>query len=150
MAPCELVCREFSFADEDYRKSLVLREEVLRLPINLRLSQLDTEQDCEQLHFGVFCKGDLVACVVVKFLDGSGVVKLRQMAVREQYRSKGVGAKLLLYVEQVLADAAVFRIELSARVEASPFYKKLGYKRGGSVYVEQGIPHIKMVKSLMF
>jgi len=39
-------------------------------------------------------------------------------------------------------------MELNARKNAVPFYKKLNYKTSGKEFMEIEIPHFKMVKTL--
>lgn len=127
----------------EYQQTLALRERVLRIPLGLKLSDIDTDDEDQQLHFAIFDEWSLLACVVAKPL-GSGAVKLRQMAVCPQQQGKGVGRHLLEFVEDALRQRGFQRIEMSARQSAIGFYEKLGYRTTGESYIEQGIPHIKM------
>jgi len=138
-----MILTEIAYNSPEYQKTLALRERVLRIPLGLKLSDNDTADEDQQLHFAVFQDGTLLACVVAKAL-GSGAVKLRQMTVCPQQQRKGVGRQLLRFVENTLRQRGFQRIEMSARQSAIGFYEKLGYRTAGESYIEQGIPHIKM------
>ncbi|MDO8273781.1 MAG: GNAT family N-acetyltransferase [Gammaproteobacteria bacterium] len=138
-----MILTEIAYNSPEYQKTLALRERVLRIPLGLKLSDIDTADEDQQLHFAVFDERTLVASVVAKPL-GNGAVKLRQMAVCPQQQRKGVGRQLLRLVENTLWQRGFQRIEMSARQSAIGFYEKLGYRTSGESYIEQGIPHIKM------
>ena len=50
--------------------------------------------------------------------------------------------------DRYLIDLNVGAIEISAQTSALKFYRNLGYFEKGSVYIEAGLEHIKMVKKL--
>jgi predicted GNAT family N-acyltransferase len=145
---CPPELRALAFGSSAYRASLLLRERVLRAPLGMRLTEADTAAEENQLHFGLYSGGGLIACVVIKPLADSSRKKLRQMAVAENYRGRGIGRALLNAVEAAMKELGVDVIELSARVAAEGFYQKLGYQGSGDPYLEQGIPHILMHKQL--
>ena len=101
----------------------------------------------EERHFALWDGDALVACVVIRPLEG-GAVKLRQMAVEPPRQGCGAGRRLLEGVEEQLRVEGVSRIELNARDTAAGFYRKLGYRKVGGEFVEVTIPHWKMVKRL--
>lgn len=140
--------REIEFATADYQRTLALRQQVLRQPLGLELSAADLDGEAAQRHFGLFEQGELIACVVVKPTATPAHAKLRQMAVAERCRGSGSGRQLLQAVEAQLRRDGVRSLELSARKVAEGFYQKLGYQAVGPVYLELGIEHIKMEKSL--
>lgn len=142
-----LTFREISCTSPLYLQTLALRERVLRIPISLVLSAEDIADEDQQRHFVMLDGEDLVACVVIRPLQ-SGCVKLRQMAVSTQYQRQNVGRDLIIAVEEVLVGSGTNHIEMSARQSATGFYERLGYHASGEPYIEQGIPHIRMEKSL--
>ncbi|MES3008753.1 MAG: GNAT family N-acetyltransferase [Pseudomonadota bacterium] len=136
---------EIAYGSPEYQLTLALRERVLRIPLGLKLSDNDTIDEDQQLHFTTLHEGTLLACVVAKPLGG-GTVKLRQMAVCPQHQGRGLGRQLLKFAEDTLRQRGFQRIEMSARQSAIGFYEKIGYRTIGDAYVERGIPHIKMQK----
>ncbi len=138
--------REITFGSDEYKQTCELRNEVLRLPLGLSLYSEDLQQEKEQLHFGLFDHdAELIACVIA-VLQKPGKAKLRQMAVKAGYEGQGVGRRLLLTLEALLAARGVTQLSLHARISAAGFYEKLGYVRLGAPFVEVGIPHVRMEK----
>lgn len=142
-----MMFREILFNSQEYKKSLVLREKILRAPLGLKLSSYDIDEEDKQYHYGIFDTSDLLACVVIVPLDLTSV-KLRQMAVSTACQGRNIGKYLIQGSEDVLSKRGYRYIEMSARKTAIGFYKKLGYVADGDGFTVMGIPHVKMQKSI--
>ncbi len=139
---------EVEFATQAYCDALELRESVLRKPLGRSLDIDDLEGEDKQFHFAYFNKrGEVVATISAKDL-GEKVIKLRQMAVHEAFRGKGIGAMLLQKVETVFKAKGFKFSQLHARKKAQGFYQKNGYQRVGDVFQEVGVAHLKMTKKI--
>lgn len=71
-----------------------------------------------------------------------------RMAVRKPARGKGIGAAILTALigeAQKRGDQAVM---LNAQIRAEAFYQRYGFTREGEEFMEAGIPHIHMRRSL--
>ena len=81
-------------------------------------------------------------------LQPAPVATVGRLAVADAHRGSGIGARLLVLLEQqaVLGGAPV--VELHAQVHAQGFYEQAGYTSFGEVYREAGIDHIGMHKQL--
>jgi len=139
--------RETPFGSADYNRTLQLRHRILRAPLGLDLFAENLAAEKEHRHFSLWQDNNLLACLVIVPLS-EGKVKLRQMAVNDQYQRRGFGQQLVARVENQLACEGVQQIELHARVTALPFYQRSGYQAVGEVFVEVSIPHQEMVKTL--
>lgn len=140
--------RAVTFGSDEYRLTCELRNEVLRKPLGLDLFSEDLNLEKDQLHFGMFDReAGLIACVIAVRV-ASGTAKIRQMAVRNGYVGQGVGRALMAAVEDRMALDGARNLLLHARITAAGFYEKLGYIRTGAPFVEVGVPHIRMEKSL--
>ncbi|MES2858666.1 MAG: GNAT family N-acetyltransferase [Pseudomonadota bacterium] len=96
------------------------------------------------------------AHVLARLLDGTPVGTARltpgrhigRMAVRAPWRGRGVGDALLL----ALVDEAQRRgwpdVRLNAQVSAESFYARHGFKPEGARFMEAGIEHQAMVRTL--
>jgi len=135
------------FGSELYQQALVLREQVLRLPLGLTLSAEDKADEDKQLHFALLHQGQVAACVSFKILEQQQL-KLRQMAVMPDFQGQGLGKKLILLAEKYAAQLGYLAIHMAARDVAQNFYRKLGYVSQGSYFTEVGIQHIHMSKTL--
>lgn len=76
------------------------------------------------------------------------VSTIGRMAVAEAARNEGVGALVLALLEQRARERGVEVVELHAQTGARRFYDRAGYTPLGEVYLEAGIEHLTMRKSL--
>lgn len=74
--------------------------------------------------------------------------RIGRMAVRPDARRSGLGARVLLALEEQAARAGLAEAVLHAQLRAEPFYRALGYARRGPEFEEAGIEHVEMVKAL--
>ena len=140
--------REIAHGTDEYRRELLLREEVLRKPLGLELTAEDLAGEEKQLHFGLFePDDDLVACVVAVRLSPTEA-RLRQMAVSPAHQRRGLGQRLLGELEDDLRARGIRNLVLNARRSAVGFYEKLGYAVGGDEYVHLTVPHVRMTKAV--
>ena len=136
------------FASPAYDESVALRDQVLRKPLGLEFTPEGLAEEYNQYHIAAFDQeANLIAILLLKPVE-EATFKMRQVAVDPSWQKKGVGQKLVLYAEQFAKEKACQRIEMNARLEAVPFYEKLGYQRFGRKFKEVGIPHYKMKKVL--
>lgn len=74
--------------------------------------------------------------------------KIGRMAVLEKFRGQGIGGKML----DLLLDEAIRsgqkRVYLNSQCHATAFYGKAGFVNEGEIFMEAGIPHVRMVKVL--
>lgn len=138
---------EIIYGSTLYQKTLKLREIILRTPLSLALDPEDLVGEDSQFHFAIIQDDEPAACVVIKPLSPT-VGKLRQMAVAEQRQGQNLGTQLIAEVERTLAGRGFHRIQCSARYSALGFYEKLNYTATGDCYLEQGVNHIAMHKSI--
>jgi len=130
-----------------YAEMLVLRNEILRAPLGLILTENEIIDDANDVLLGVINKGKLIACIILKKLS-SNSCKFRQMAVNTQFQGTGVGKKLMLFAEKKALVLSAKSIELNARETAFLFYEKQGYSICSDSFIEVGITHYKMKKVL--
>ena len=139
--------KKIKYNSPEYQKVLFLRDKILRKPLGLSLFDEDLSQDKDQLIYGVFSRERLVACLQLVPMENN-IYKLRQMVVDTTFQRKGLGRKLIDFVERDLSKKQAKEIVLHARKSAVGFYKKLGYEISSEEFIEVGIPHFKMHKYL--
>ncbi len=138
---------EIRFGSGEYLAEKELRNKILRMPIGLSLNDNDVRNEDKQHHIGAFDgENNLIGCVIVKPANGKNII--RQMAVSENFQRMGIGKMLMDAAEKLCASSGSRKIELHARKTAVPFYQKLGYEITSEEYIEVGIPHFTMGKSL--
>jgi predicted GNAT family N-acyltransferase len=130
-----------------YRQSLRLREAVLRKPLGLTVTEEELADDAMRQHFCAISYGLVVGTVSLRPLD-EATLQLKQMAVAEDRRREGVGARLLNHAEGWARGAGFLLMVLNARMGAEGFYARFGYQAHGEPFDENTIPHIGMTKRL--
>jgi len=143
--------REIAFGSREYELELRLREEVLRRPLRLTLSEKDLAGEDSQLHFGLFEEdGELAACaaVVAAVPTSPAEARIRQMAVSPDRQRQGLGQRLLEAIETDLKARGYRKLVLNARASAVGFYERLGYKIDGEEFLDLTVPHVRMSKSV--
>ncbi len=71
-----------------------------------------------------------------------------RMAVADDVRGRGIGAAVLAALEQRAAQRGLAEVTLHAQVHAVGFYERAGYVAFTGCYLEAGIEHVSMRKSL--
>lgn len=79
--------------------------------------------------------------------DGAGWT-LGRMAVRRDRRRTGVGDALVRAAEDLARRNGARRMGLAAQMHAVGFYARHGYRSRGGVFLDAGIPHVRMERTL--
>jgi len=136
-----------NYGSLEYQSMCRLRDEVLRKPIGLRLTEAETLRDKDDILVVCMKNEDVIACCILTKTNPE-TVQLRQMAVTSDYQGKGLGKELLLFAETVAKENGYSTICMHARKTATGFYEKIGYVVTGEEFTEVGIPHYEMEKAL--
>jgi len=80
---------------------------------------------------------------------GPGRVVLGRVVVLPDYRGQGLGRRVVVEAERWIAELGCREIAIESRLEAVPFYEKLGYAPfGGDVVKSGAFDCIRMHKNL--
>ena len=145
--PNKLEIREIKYNTEEYSRELELRDAVLRMPLGMSIYHDNLESDKTDFHLGAFVNNRLVGVLILTTLSTEDV-KMRQVAVDEQWRAKKVGSDMVRYAETLAKNNGHRQMVLNARKSAVVFYKKLGYEIISEEFLEINLPHYKMRKCL--
>lgn len=74
--------------------------------------------------------------------------KVERLCVKKAYRNKGVGRKMMAYIEDVARTLHLHQLNLHAQIDAQHFYQQFGYKSYSDLFYEAGMPHVAMKKGL--
>jgi len=131
----------------EYRDAVALRSAILRQPLGLAFSADELSAEATSRHVGCFVDDRLVGCLVLTPIDATEI-QMRQLAVDEEARGRGVGRMMVKYAEDLARELGFRRMVLHARETAVPFYELLKYTRVGDRFTEVTLPHWEMVKVL--
>jgi len=144
----KLQIREIPYSDEEYRKELALRDEVLRKPLGRSLYDENLDAERDDYHIGAFINGQLIGVLILRRLNSTDI-KMKQVAVTERWQGHGTGREMVRYAEEYAKNNGYTDILLNARKTATGFYEKQGYDKIGEEFLEIDIPHFKMRKSIL-
>ncbi len=137
----------FQYGSTEYNDAIALRYEILRKPLNLQFTFEQLAAEKHNYHFGYYIDDKLIACLML-VPEAGGNIKMKQVAVANEWQRKGIGAKLVLVAEEFAVENGFNLIYCNARDSAVPFYKKSGYTIKGEMFAEVSIPHYYMEKKL--
>ena len=146
----DLTCSLLEFGSRLQIASLALRDRVLRKPLGLSYHPDDLKVESAEWHLAVREGSVLRAVLLLRKADGysSEILKMRQVAVDEHVQGRGLGSLLVRFAEDFAREQGCRRIELHARKNAVPFYRKMGYQAEGDWFEEVGIPDLAMFHNL--
>ena len=135
--------------ESDLEKAFYIRKEVFveeqGVPLEDEFDEFDTlDGQCE--HILAYCNEKTVGTGRLRVVDGLG--KLERICILEPYRKFGLGKVIIQTLEEIAKDKEIDRVKLHGQTQAEGFYKKLGYQTSSNVFIEDGIPHILMIKEL--
>lgn len=82
----------------------------------------------------------------IRIVEGSG--KLERICLLKPYRKCGLGKIIIKALEEIAAGKGLGGVKLHGQTQAEGFYKKLGYEVSSDVFMEDGIPHVLMIKKI--
>ena len=131
----------------EYTATVALRHEILRAPIDLEFPSEELSAENAHFHLACYYNDELAACLVLVPID-EREIKMRQVAVKENFQRRGVGRVLVEFSEQFARERGFVVMTLHARQNAVAFYEKLGYKKCGEAFEEVTLIHWKTWKNL--
>lgn len=142
-----LTVSEIQWGSQVYLQTLALRHEILRKPLGLVFDPGIFGAEAEDHHI-VAKQGDwVVGCMILS--KTTDAMKMRQVAVANELQRRGVGASMVRLAEEIAKNKHAKCMVLHARDTAIPFYLSMGYEIAGEGFMEVGIPHHAMRKSLV-
>ena len=106
-------------------------------------------KDNEADHIIAYFDEKPVGTMRIRYVDGGKIAKIERMAVLREFRGQSIGGQMMEYVFSYLKDKKIEKATLDAQEHAKKFYEKLGFKQEGEIFMEVGIPHIKMFIDLI-
>ena len=101
----------------------------------------------ESIHFVVYNdSGEPIGAG--RFRDLEGIGKIERICVLSNYRKYGIGKKLMESIIQYAKEHGYEKVKLNSQTHAIPFYEKLGFSVISEEFLDAGIPHRTMEKSL--
>ncbi|MCQ6274281.1 GNAT family N-acetyltransferase [Bacillus sp. V3B] len=122
------------------RKQVFVDEQ--HVPVEEEIDQLESEAT----HFILYSDQEPAGAGRFRFVDGYG--KVERICVLKKFRKSGVGKALMNKIESYAKKQEIHKLKLNAQTQAIPFYSKLGYKIVSEEFLDAGIPHKTMLKTI--
>jgi N-acetylglutamate synthase-like GNAT family acetyltransferase len=134
---------------EEIEKYFNLRYEILRKPWNQPRATTKDEWEDQSVHVLMLDENnDAIACGRLQ-VNSKEEGQIRSMAVRNDMQRKGLGKKIIAYIEAKAKALQLKNLILDSRINAVKFYESCGYQVIGESYLLFGIiPHFKMEKKV--
>ena len=104
-------------------------------------------RDSESLHIVVKDRETVIGTARVQFLTDNQA-KIERMAILKPFRRKGIGSRIMSFLDEELRNRQVEHVVLHAQYPVVAFYRSCGFKETGSPFREAGIKHIKMQRCI--
>ncbi|WP_066253032.1 GNAT family N-acetyltransferase [Neobacillus drentensis] len=135
--------------DDELKVAFAIRKQVFvkeqGVPLEDEFDKFDTlDGICE--HILVHYNEQPVGTGRIRFINGVG--KLERICILEPYRKFGIGKIIIKALEEIAEERGASQVKLHGQTQAEGFYKKLGFRTSSNIFMEDGIPHILMLKEL--
>lgn len=130
----------------EVRAAIGLRHEVFVAEQGVDAADEHDGRDEDATHLVALREGAVVG--TCRLLADGEVVKLGRLAVAAPHRRRGVAARLLTEGERWAREHGSVRIVLHAQHYARALYAAAGYQAVGDTFMEAGIEHVRMERSL--
>ncbi|AHI52557.1 GNAT family N-acetyltransferase [Spiroplasma culicicola] len=139
---------DYGIENEIFQSALEIRTKVFveEQEVDLELEQ-DSYDNTSFHVLGLNENNEPVCCArILKQDDGW---HWGRIAVKKEFRNLKLGNQLLKFLEEYSKDVLdLSKIVLNAQVYAIKFYEKNGFTVEGEQFLEDGIDHIKMTKTI--
>ncbi|CAH0311898.1 GNAT family N-acetyltransferase [Peribacillus castrilensis] len=136
--------------ENDLKIAFHIRKEVFveeqGFPLEFEFDEFDTLNALSE-HILVYYNEKPVGTGRLRVVDGLG--KLERICILEPYRKFGLGKIILKTLEEIAKEQGITQVKLHGQTQAEGFYKKLGYRTSSDVFMEDGGPHLLMIKELV-
>ncbi len=142
-----MALKVIEYGTSEYHQMVNLRDEILRHPLGLKITEEDIRCDRDNVLIGAFDDDEMLGCCMLEKGTGNEIL-LRQMAVKNDLQGKGIGRALMNFAENIARDLGYGEMTMYARTTVAGFYERLGYRIVGKEFIKLTIPHVVMRKSL--
>jgi len=131
---------------EDLQKAFFIRGVVFceeqKCPYSREIDGLDFSA----VHFLGTVENEPVATARMRLFKD--YVKIERLAVRKEYRGKGIGKELFAFVLNRIAEMGYTKMKLHAQAYILKFYEDFGFIKQGEMFLDVNIEHYCMEREI--
>lgn len=130
-----------------YKESLAIRKKVFveeqDVPAEMEVDELEEKTS------HVVGYHEEKPCVTARIYEiEPKVYKVQRVAVLKDFRKLGNGYNIMGEIERYVKELGGQKLKLGSQDHAISFYEKVGFMVHGEGFMEAGIPHHTMIKSI--
>ncbi len=138
----------FASSAQDLDQGYALRRDVFETEQNIPRPLDRDPYDYSADHVVVFDdEGRCVGTGRIVRLDAR-TAQVGRMAVAKDVRKHGVGGLVLDALERMAAMRGLTDLLVASQLPAEAFYRNRGFARQGEQFLDQGVPHVMMKKTI--
>lgn len=137
---------EIAQSESQFEEVFSVRKTVFVQEQNVPLEEEIDEHENQSTHFILYDGDRPAGAGRFRLLDGIG--KVERICVLKSLRGKGAGREIMQAIEQYAAGRSISKLKLNAQTYAIPFYEGLGYEVVSEEFMDAGIPHRTMIKTI--
>lgn len=133
--------------EKEYQDAIFIRRKVFveeqDVPLHMELDEFDQEA----IHFVAY-DGDIsFGAGRIRTIEPT-IGKIERVCILPKYRGKNLGNLMMQCMEDYAQTKDFIKLKLNAQSQALPFYEKRNYIITSPEFLEAGIPHRAMEKTL--
>ncbi len=132
--------------DQEMQALLALRHKVFCEEQGVPVHEETDGRDHDALHLVAVSDGEVVG--TCRLLLVGSTAQFSRLAVSQAARRRGIASALLEEAERETLAAGGRRLVLHAQTYARELYDRAGYRTRGRVFIEAGIEHVAMEKTI--
>lgn len=125
----------------EIRRKVFVEEQGVPLSIEM------DEHDDSAIHFVGYELEQPIAAARLREV-GLGIGKVERVCVLPEFRGQHVGLLIMNAIEEHASQSGLSRLKLNSQSYAIPFYEKLNYVVTSPEFMDAGIPHRTMEKTI--
>ncbi|MDL4842956.1 GNAT family N-acetyltransferase [Aquibacillus rhizosphaerae] len=137
----KIVATDEQLKDAYYVRRTVFVDEQ-NVPPELEIDDLENEA----IHFVGYDNDLPIAASRLRLVENYG--KLERICVLKGFRGLSYGKQIISKMEKVITDKGFTQAKLNSQTHAEEFYQSLGYQTNSGEFMDAGIPHVTMIKTL--
>lgn len=141
-----MITTEKVVTPEQLREAFRVRMEVFVEEQGVAAEAEIDEHENSSIHVLALCNGVPAGAGRIRVVEETA--KLERICVLKQSRTGGTGKAIMNKLEEIAREMGLKKAKLHAQTQAAGFYEKLGYASDSDVFMEEGIPHVRMIKAL--
>jgi predicted GNAT family N-acyltransferase len=128
--------------------ALDLRERVFCDEQGVPREEESDPHDADALHLVALGDGERQVVGTLRVLVNGETAKIGRVAVERERRREGIAVRMLTLALDRAAELGCTRAVLSAQTRATDVYRRVGFAVESGVYMEAGIEHVRMARSI--